>query len=234
MKKISSFCIIILSYIFLLLFLISASTVGKVSKAVTAEEHILNTILCCLITILGYFISIKVLEFIFKKCTSESEEDSEEKKIKPKVNIGAKIILSLSSLFLLLIISILFKKIFPSCSIQETKILPANITETKQIYFILPFIFLRNALIPAFFEEYYFRKKLPGTLSSVCKISYPIAVIISSLLFCSAHTGGISHVIFAFLSAVILSLLVHYTETLKYAVSVHFIYNFITIVLMLR
>ena len=267
MKKRCNFCIIILSHILLLLFLISAGTAGTVSESETIKEYILKTIICCLITVIGYLISVKILDstkntapswdvpagecnpnrktkakpavhrrgehlsfsYISKKYISEPEKE----KIKPKFNTVIKISLSLLSLLLLLITSLLFKKYFNAEAIQKTKIIPDTISHTKKIYCLLPLIFLRNALIPAFFEEYYFRKKLPGTLSQVCNISYPLAFFISSLLFCSAHTGGIYHVFFAFISAAVLGLLVYYTDTLKYAVTVHFIYNCITVILLL-
>lgn len=62
MKKRCNFCIIILSHILLLLFLISAGTAGTVSESETIKEYILKTIICCLITVIGYLISVKILD----------------------------------------------------------------------------------------------------------------------------------------------------------------------------
>ncbi len=230
MKKSGIFCSIIISYIFLLLFLIFAGKAAPSHVSSTAHEYILKTVICCLITVIGYLVSVKILNYISEKYTTEHEQE----KPKPKVNTVIKILLSLFSLFLLLIISLLFKRFFDAESIQKTKIFPEAISDVKQVYLILPFVFLRNALIPAFFEEYYFRKKFPGALCSACKIPYTIALLISSLLFCSAHTGGIYHTLFAFLSALVLSLLFYFTDTLKYPIIVHFIYNCITVIMLVQ
>lgn len=226
MKRSGSFCTIIISYIILLLFLVFAGKAGQVSDSPSTREYILKTIIYCLVIIVGYLISVKFLDYISKKYTTQQKKEMP----KPKVNVGRKILLSLLFLFLMIIISLLFKKLFNANSIQKTKILPISISNVKQIYLLLPFVFLRNALIPAFFEEYYFREKLPGALCSVCKMPYTLALLFSSLLFCSAHTGGIYHALFAFLSAVVLSILFNYTGTLKYPVIVHFTYNCITII----
>ena len=171
MKRSGSFCTIIISYIILLLFLVFAGKAGQVSESPSTREYLLKTIIYCLIIIVGYLTSVKLLDYISKKYTTQQKKEMP----KPKVNVGIKILLSLLSLFLLIIISLLFKRLFNANSIQKTKILPISISNVKQIYLLLPFVFLRNALIPAFFEEYYFREKLPGALYSVCKIPYTLA-----------------------------------------------------------
>jgi membrane protease YdiL (CAAX protease family) len=145
---------------------------------------------------------------------------------KSKVDLKKILIIVLASLVFALINSNLLEYLF----YFGNRKLPINYGVYLLDYKIL-IVFIFYAMLPAIFEEFFFR----GLIFDKLKLIYSPnkSIIISSILFCLVHLvyGSFIFILFIFPISIFLGYLRNRFNNLFYPIVAHFIYNFFVILL---
>lgn len=150
------------------------------------------------------------------------ERNKQEKRKHPARSLPRRLISTAAATVLLLLLSYL-------CSLLPGgNYSPAEQTSLASgARMSLPFaaLLLRSAVFPAVCEELYYRRSLSDAIASVGAGRFT-ACICAALLFAVSHTGGgVSSVLLAGISSLILSALRERSESIACPIAAHLIYN---------